>query len=1569
MADKENKYTNKENVFGKKYEINSKEYDGKEHYVIKFKDGKEMPMFEVEDLLFKYKTAEEPLAGRETSKRISKFLEDKNPTKKEFIQYFSEIELNKGGTPTKGLMGKTADFLKKLDYGELAAESLPIAGETAAIKRASDAFREKDYLGAGIETAAGALGVVPVVGDLAGKALRTATKKFRNVKPLEIGSSELFQSGKLLKNYTPLNTKQILKKVNKATAGSKEANKLINAPLTEGTKVGVRLNLNSTIPDMPKGLDKLQTLHKNNYNGKALSYKGFATVENVTFNVSQKGRQGIAANIKKLDVPEAKSKFPAMSVDGNYNSTRNVLEEIDDTVVEIGFNPASGHLFVDMSTGQAVKGADVATVVGDRVFAKGVTYIKKADAPKPLNATDGTILPSEVRYRMNKGGAVTMNKQMKLFEEGGLNQEGGMIDAESGNEVPVGSTREEVRDDIPAKLSEGEFVMPADVVRYHGLDKMMALRDEAKMGLRKMEAMGQMGNSDEATLPEEMPFSMADLIVVAEDGKEVEMAEGGYVTMANGGDPSASVRQLGPTYTPPISQPIDFKKVMGDANISFKEYRNADGKNILVAFIGGKPIYPIPEGYSEYTPITGEPISPVQEVVEASPPLPQEDEGARDRFGNRYDGSYQLDMSTATNAQLAEETKRQNSISAKAASGIAFLVGGPAVSALYESGKSISANKLTAELERRLENGLIDPANAAQVRADIAALKDNYGYGIAGNLVKYANKGVDALSEFLGINLKDKPLVQNVLNALSGGANPNSLQADFTANKGQITRGPDGLDSRVTDYIADRRRRQPEFDRMSRINDVQGRGPTNFYRQLEQSQGTDAQAVAPANEFVDSLPQVDVTPAGGGGGMSQKDANRANLYVDTAFRDDVKGSDVGLAQAREGIQGQTIRMLNEDPSRYRMRDPRFSTADQQRVGEESGLADMTAAESIAYNKKLQDARESLPSASQSQVNMTNLSNQQQVGLSNLMPITPARDVQGFLDAGNQMNLIPTADPRGPSQIPPSTTPFPIIGTQPVGTKMGANVAGTSGRQNVYRRDIFPPVSGGSRDEIVTDAAASIYGPDVKLYPAADYTSSNLYGTGTRVPSVGQEEFSALRRTDSGVRDVPSFGDTDPILEYDDPEELRDAATYRDPRGPSQIPSTRTPFPSQTDVSAPSAAGEFVGSLPTTNKLIPTPADDAGMGAAIQDQQRRRESTFGQMTTPKLDPSSIPLRGADVIGTTSKTADQMGRINEPLASGLSAPSAPAVAARPTTVDYRDARDKGNLVSGVPLTARGNKTYGGDRVYDISVGNNTGDSFGRAQLNNDIKFAAATGKAPPVYILSSGREVPADSAIAADDRDNIQTGYTGTDAEKNVIGKISGVDGLAGVVRKSADSNKAAKADGKTVYKDSSGKAYTRSTFGNKVEVEFKNGNWSNKTDAKGEPVKYSKGKGVTSGHGTKSEQDNSDEKEDSKIICTAMNASYGFGSYRQAIWLNYSNKHLTKAHEVGYHTLFLPLVHLAYTKNNKFIRKILEHGTRRRTADLRAELKGTKRNTLGRIYRSIFEPLCYGVGKIKMAFGE
>ena len=125
------------------------------------------------------------------------------------------------------------------------------------------------------------------------------------------------------------------------------------------------------------------------------------------------------------------------------------------------------------------------------------------------------------------------------MNEGGLAEEGGSVDPVSGNSVPPGSTKEEVRDDIPAQLSEGEFVFPADVVRYIGLEKLMMMRQEAKMGLAAMEAMGQMGNSEEATMPDDLPFDMYDLDI--EDDNEYNMAQGGVVKMQQGGT----------NYTPP----------------------------------------------------------------------------------------------------------------------------------------------------------------------------------------------------------------------------------------------------------------------------------------------------------------------------------------------------------------------------------------------------------------------------------------------------------------------------------------------------------------------------------------------------------------------------------------------------------------------------------------------------------------------------------------------------------------------------------------------------------------------------------------------------------------------------------------------------------------------------------------------------------------------------------------------------------------------------------------------------------------------------------------------------------
>ena len=152
--------------------------------------------------------------------------------------------------------------------------------------------------------------------------------------------------------------------------------------------------------------------------------------------------------------------------------------------------------------------------------------------------------------------AKAMNKQMEMFQDGGLEQDGGTIDPVSGNDVPVGSSQEEVRDDIPAQLSEGEFVFPADVVRFIGLEKLMIMRQEAKAGLKRMEDMGQMGNSEEATIPDDIPFSIDDLEL---EDEQVSASKGGAVKLQEGGMPEGVSFKEGQTIPnePDIMLPPD----------------------------------------------------------------------------------------------------------------------------------------------------------------------------------------------------------------------------------------------------------------------------------------------------------------------------------------------------------------------------------------------------------------------------------------------------------------------------------------------------------------------------------------------------------------------------------------------------------------------------------------------------------------------------------------------------------------------------------------------------------------------------------------------------------------------------------------------------------------------------------------------------------------------------------------------------------------------------------------------------------------------------------------------------
>lgn len=108
----------------------------------------------------------------------------------------------------------------------------------------------------------------------------------------------------------------------------------------------------------------------------------------------------------------------------------------------------------------------------------------------------------------------------------------------------------------------------------------------------------------------------------------------------------------------------------------------------------------------------------------------------------------------------------------------------------------------------------------------------------------------------------------------------------------------------------------------------------------------------------------------------------------------------------------------------------------------------------------------------------------------------------------------------------------------------------------------------------------------------------------------------------------------------------------------------------------------------------------------------------------------------------------------------------------------------------------------------------------------------------------------------------------------------------------------------------------------------------------------------------------------KVVCTMMNERYGFGSFRNKIWMKFHESYGPE-YQKGYHAIFLPLVKIAKGegKINTAVRKVLEHMGRHVTADMFKIMKGKKRDPLGRIYRAIFEPTCRIIGKIKSALGR
>jgi len=421
-----------------------------------------------------------------------------------------------------------------------------------------------------------------------------------------------------------------------------------------------------------------------------------------------------------------------------------------------------------------------------------------------------------------------MAKQMDLFALGGLKDEGGEIDEASGNRVPIGGTKEGVRDDIPANVSEGEFVFPADVVRYHGLDKMMALRQEAKMGLRKMESMGQMGNSEEATMSDDMPFDMADLIVVGGQGEPMEFAEGGFVPQRETLQTAAVPTMGGGTTGGTTTTPIVYDDFMKTPVVTMQEYRNAAGETIIITSVNGKATTEIPAGYTLYTPPTNVAPSGVQAVIQTANNYSYQTSGGGEGPDTPRELQVDPDYASMDNDTYFSTMERQNSFGGKAgnaaAMGIALAMGPLGL---------LTLGMLQADKKRQLtsaEQRIASETNPTKKKAYQATFTNmggktkepeeenalvEFGKGFltaVGGLFGFGNDEVETVARTAGSAAADNTNV--VSTAPERSLRPQLRPVEQSGASDQVTTDDEGISLNQSDAIQTRYQAQIALDKL-----------------------------------------------------------------------------------------------------------------------------------------------------------------------------------------------------------------------------------------------------------------------------------------------------------------------------------------------------------------------------------------------------------------------------------------------------------------------------------------------------------------------------------------------------------------------------------------------------------------------------------------------------------------------------------------------------------------------------------------------------------------------------------
>jgi len=273
------------------------------------------------------------------------------------------------------------------------------------------------------------------------------------------------------------------------------------------------------------------------------------------------------------------------------------------------------------------------------------------------------------------------------------------IDPVSGNEVPIGSTPKEVRDDIPAQLSEGEYVVPADVVRFYGVRYFENLRAKAKFGYQDMAENGRIGGEPVDESDDNMMFDISEL-EIEDDGEPIAMADGGYA-LSPGDEGYATMGALG-LGIEGITAGYGSEgstSAGGAPTVEVRTYVNEAGHTIYITFINGDPQTSIPAGYTLQEETTADTTTTAATTAQPEPQVvtPR----GRDRSSTPMPTPKAINYKELTTEEISKMLEDQTSAKSTAISIGAGAIN-PVLGLLVKGAMMDSARRLENEIERRI---------------------------------------------------------------------------------------------------------------------------------------------------------------------------------------------------------------------------------------------------------------------------------------------------------------------------------------------------------------------------------------------------------------------------------------------------------------------------------------------------------------------------------------------------------------------------------------------------------------------------------------------------------------------------------------------------------------------------------------------------------------------------------------------------------------------------------------------------------------------------------------------------